>query len=64
MVRKSLKERHLSTCIQLLITKHPSRNVLYFRHLLSCDIIEGLSNKVMGLKRQVKKEKYRKGEFS
>ena len=38
MVKKS-QERHLCTCIQLLITKRPSRNVLNFRHLLGCDII-------------------------
>ena len=32
----------LSTCIQLRMIKHPSRKVMNFRHLLSCDTI-GLS---------------------
>ena len=36
MVIESLK-LHLSTCIQLLMTKHPSRKVMNFRHLLGCD---------------------------
>ena len=35
---KSL-EAHLSTCIQLHMTKHPSRKVMDFRHLLGCDTI-------------------------
>ena len=39
MVTKRSPERHFSTCIQLLITKHPSRKVLSFRHLLGCDTI-------------------------
>ena len=34
--RKS-QELHLSTCIQLRMTKHSSRKVTNFRHLLSCD---------------------------
>ena len=34
--RKSL---HLSTCIQLRMTKHPFQKAMYFRHLLSCDTI-------------------------
>ena len=37
--RKS-QELHLSTCIQLRMTKHPSRKVMNFRHLLYCDTIE------------------------
>ena len=37
--RKS-QELHLSTCIQLPITKHPSRKVMNFRHLLGRDAIE------------------------
>ena len=28
---------HLSICIQLHMTKHPSRKVMNFRHLLGCD---------------------------
>ena len=36
--RKSQK-LHLSTCIQLRMTKHPSRKVMNFRHLLGCDTI-------------------------
>ena len=34
--RKS-QELHLSTCIQLRMTKCPSRQVMNFRHLLGCD---------------------------
>ena len=34
--RKS-QELRLSTCIQLRMTKHPSRKVMDFRHLLGCD---------------------------
>ena len=37
--RKSL-EVHLRTCIQLRMTKHPSRKVMNFRHLLGCDTID------------------------
>ena len=33
------QELHLSTCIQLCMTKHPSRKVMNFRHLLGCDTI-------------------------
>ena len=33
------QELHLSTCIQLRMTKHPSRKVMNFRHLLGCDTI-------------------------
>ena len=36
--RKS-EEHHLSICIQLRMTKHPSRKVMNFRHLLGCDTI-------------------------
>ena len=36
MVIKS-QELHLSTCIELRVLKHPSRKVINFRHLLSCD---------------------------
>ena len=36
--RKS-QELHLSTCIQLRMTKYPSRKVMNFRHLLGCDTI-------------------------
>ena len=32
-------ELHLSTCIQLRMTKYPSRKVMNFRHLLGCDTI-------------------------
>ena len=39
MVIENCKELHLNTCILLRITKHPSRKVLNFRHLLSCDTI-------------------------
>ena len=39
MVVESLKSFTLSTCIQLRMTKHPSRKVMNFRHLLSCDTI-------------------------
>ena len=28
------------TCIQLRMTKHPSRKVMNFRHLLGCDTID------------------------
>ena len=37
MVIESLKS--LSTCIQLRMTKHPSRKIMNFRHLLGCDTI-------------------------
>ena len=37
---KKSQELHLSTCIQLRLTKHPSRKVMNFRHLLGCDTIE------------------------
>ena len=37
--RKS-QELHLSTCVQLCMTKHPSRKVINFRHSLGCDTIE------------------------
>ena len=30
----------LNTCIQLRMTKHPSRKFMNFRHLLICDTIE------------------------
>ena len=40
MVIESLKKLHLRTCIELRITKHPSRKVMNFRHLLSCDTID------------------------
>ena len=40
MVIESVKELHLSTYIQLRMTKHPSRKVTNFRHLLSCGTIE------------------------
>ena len=33
------KELHSSTCIQLRTTKHSSRKVMNFRHLLGCDTI-------------------------
>ena len=33
------QELHLSTCIQLRMTTHPSRNVTNFLHLLGCDTI-------------------------
>ena len=33
------QELHLSTCIHLRETKHPSRKVVNFRHLLGCDTI-------------------------
>ena len=33
------QELHLSTGIQLRMTKHPSRKVMNFRHLLGCDTI-------------------------
>ena len=36
---KKSQEFHLSTCIQLRVLKHPSRKVINFRHLLSCDTI-------------------------
>ena len=36
---KKSQELHLSTCIQLRVLKHPSRKVINFRHLLSCDTI-------------------------
>ena len=39
--RKS-QELHLSTCIQLRMTKHPSRKVMNVRHLLGCDTIVAL----------------------
>ena len=39
--RKS-QQLHLSTCIQLRVTKHPSRKVMNFRHLLGCDTIVSL----------------------
>ena len=35
---KSL-EVHLNTSIELRMTKHPSRKVMNFRHLLGCDTI-------------------------
>ena len=38
MVIKSLALQ-LNTCIQLRVLKHPSRKVINFRHLLSCDAI-------------------------
>ena len=44
MLRTSL---HLSTCIQLRMTKHPSRKVMNFRHLLGCDTIGKLADKVL-----------------
>ena len=31
------QELQLTTCIQLRMTKHPSRKVMNFRHLLGCD---------------------------
>ena len=37
---------HLSTCIQLRMTKHPSRKVMNFRHLLGCDTIDDNSSAV------------------
>ena len=38
MVLEKSQEIHLSTCIQLRMTKHPSRKkVMNFRHLLGCD---------------------------
>ena len=40
VVRKS-QELRLSTYIQLGMTKHPSRKVLNFRHLLGCDTMVG-----------------------
>ena len=39
MVIKKSQELQLSTCIQLRVLKHPSRKVINFRHLLSCDTI-------------------------
>ena len=33
------QELHLISCIQLRMTKHPSRKVMNFRHLLGCDTI-------------------------
>ena len=39
MVVKKSQELHLSTCIQLRVLKHPSRKVINFRHLLSCDAL-------------------------
>ena len=38
VIRKS-QELHLSTCIQLRMTKHPSGKVMNFRHSLGCDTI-------------------------
>ena len=38
--RKS-QELHSSTCIQLRMTKHPSRKVINFRYLLGCDTFYG-----------------------
>ena len=38
MVIKS-QELHLSISIQLHVLKHPSRKVIDFRHLLSCETI-------------------------
>ena len=37
MVKESVI--HLSTCIQLRMTKYPSGKVMNFRHLLGCDTI-------------------------
>ena len=39
MVIESLKSFTLRTCIQLRMTKHPSRKGMNFRHLLSCDAV-------------------------
>ena len=39
MVIEKSQEFHLSTCIQLRMTKHPSRKVMNFRDLLGCDTI-------------------------
>ena len=36
---KKSQEFHLNTCIQLLVLKHPSRKVINFRHLFSCDTV-------------------------
>ena len=36
---RKCQELHLSTCIQLRMTKHPSRKAMNFRHLLGCDTI-------------------------
>ena len=33
------QELHLSNCIQLGMTKHPSRKGMNFRHLLGCHTI-------------------------
>ena len=37
---KKSQKLHLSTCIQLRMTKHPSRKVMNFRHSLGCDTID------------------------
>ena len=34
--------------IQLRMTKHPSRKVMNFRHLLGCDTIHGLKMRQVG----------------
>ena len=47
--RKS-QELHLRICIQLRMTKHPSRKVVNFRHLLGCDTIVKM-NKMIHKKR-------------
>ena len=38
------QELHLSTCIQLRMTKHPSRKIMNSRHLLGCDTIAVIFN--------------------
>ena len=36
---RNCQELHLSTCIQLRMTKHLSGKAMKFRHLLGCDTI-------------------------
>ena len=51
---KNSQEGYLSTCIQLLIIKHPSRKVQNFRHFLGCDTIEPLGLGILVLRIRIK----------
>ena len=51
------QELHLSTCIQLRMTKNPFRKVTNFRHLLGCDTVAvgGLFEQETSFSRQGKR---------
>ena len=54
---RKFQDLHLSTCIQLRMTKHPPQKVKIFRYLLSCDTIV-LINISYSLKGRVGQNEY------